>query len=74
MQENASGIFHSKTMEEVKSFKRCLEQYSVYECASNNSKHQSLGKLHIGLYATHIKKWLQFYPRENFFFIRTEDI
>lgn len=31
-------------------------------------------KLDIGLYVLHLRKWLQFYPIENFLFLRTEDI
>ena len=31
-------------------------------------------KFYIGLYYVHLKKWLQFFPREQFLFLRMEDM
>ena len=31
-------------------------------------------RLLIGLYYIHLHKWMQFYPRENFLFLRLEDV
>ena len=31
-------------------------------------------RLDIGIYYVHLRKWMQFYPRENFLFLKTEDM
>ena len=58
-------------------------RFSVFECTSvgmyNVSKRNTEfmdaeSQVMIGLYIVHIKKWLEFYPIENFLFIKMEDI
>ena len=80
-------IFHTQVTTEITGFRECLKVLSVFECTSvgmyNASKRNAefmdaesqVGyKLMIGLYIVHIKKWLEFYPIENFLFIKMEDI
>ena len=86
---NTASIFHAQVTKEIADFHNCTEYLSTFECVSlwiaqRTSKASIEGsefncgrilhRLVIGLYSVHIRKWLQFYPRENFLFIRTEDI
>ena len=79
--ENISESFHSEVMSVTNQFKDCLKSSSLFECASGFRsliKMDSVGriahKFNIGLYYVHIRKWLQFYPREQFLFLRMEDM
>lgn len=84
IRENGAGIFHAQVLEETERFHSCVRNMSVVECvdmaifARESAAAYKCGTLNqrlvIGMYAVHIKKWLQFYPRENFLFIRMEDI
>ncbi len=83
--ENEATLFHSETIKYIETFRKCLKNMTVFECTNVgvfsrilNNQNFSCGKiLHkvaIGTYAIHIKKWLQFYPIENFLFLKMEDI
>lgn len=84
-----TDLFHTEVTKDIKAFNECLQRMSVFECVSNrtsntsrveyiNSKKVKCGviwhRLVLGMYAVHIKKWLQFYPMENFLFIKMEEI
>lgn len=88
-QEQGNDLFRSQVEKDVEEFNQCTETLSDFECASIrssskdttetiNSSEVHCGllwhRLTIGLYIVHIKKWLQFYPLENFLFIKMEDI
>ncbi len=76
------NLFHKQITKDIAAFKKCLEQMSAFECASSsispstgNDQTATLNhRVAIGLYAIHIKKWLQFYPRENFLFLKMEEL
>ena len=75
LRENGAAIFHAKVMAEMENFNDCRTNKSLLECVNVWATSKAGGhSLSVGLYAVHIRKWLQFYPRENFLFIRTEDI
>lgn len=78
IRENASNSFHSEVVSVTNQFKNCLKSLSLYECASgfkSPGDKMSVGhKFYIGLYYVHLKKWLQFFPREQFLFLRMEDM
>ena len=85
LRDNGAAIFHAKVMAEMENFNDCRTNKSLLECVNVwiTSKPVTIEgitfnnrfyRLSVGLYAVHIRKWLQFYPRENFLFIRTEDI
>ena len=90
MRRDSVRVFDMQVKRELKEFRRCLVEMSVFECVSawttrRTAKAEFLEgtqfscggifhRLTIGMYIVHIKKWLQFYPRENFLFLRTEDL
>ena len=78
-----SEIFHEQVVSEVSYFNDCLSNNrTVFECASHQkfsvdkkTPCGSLGyRLVVSIYYLHLLKWLQFFPRENFLFLRLEDM
>lgn len=75
--ERAADIFHEATLKKVEEFEKCLgnsteslcTRYSLDEVA--NCREVRMG---ISLYYIHIAKWLGIVPREQFLFLRTEDL
>ena len=81
MQEDPAKHFHTTIQRDIRIFNNCLS-------SNNHSLPWCIGKLHtfptrcgnvgerllIGLYYIHLHKWMQFYPRENFLFLRLEDV
>ena len=84
IRENLEVVFHRKINELIQQFNDCMRGASLFECVGLKGKKELqrnmsdcrfyLQRLTIGMYAVHIKKWLQFYPMENFLFVRTEDM
>ena len=88
MKRNVSEYFHKVVVSSIGFFNQCLQNSSVFECTNimrfkdfygfGKSPTNHCGdvgfRLSIGLYYVHISKWLQFYPREQFLFLRMEDI
>lgn len=89
IKEEGINLFHSQVEKDIDNFNQCLETMSEFECASIrsssmerteliNSSQLHCGvvwhRLSIGMYIVHIKKWLQFFPLENFLFLKMEDI
>ena len=79
--ENISKSFHSEVVSVTNQFKECLKISSLFECASGfkslrkkASVNRIAHKFNIGLYYVHIRKWLQFFPKEQFLFLRMEDM
>lgn len=79
--KNVSESFHSEVVSITSRFKDCLKISSLFECASGfkyltkmASINRIAHKFYIGLYYVHIRKWLQFFPREQFLFLRMEDM
>ena len=68
--------FHREVVADVKHFKG---NRSLYECVNANGFRSiacgGVGfRITVGLYYVHLSKWLQFYPKEHFLFLRTKDI
>ena len=79
MRQYAAGNFHREVVADVEHFRKCLKKKSLYECVNDNrfrsSKCGGVGsRMTVSLYYVHLSKWLQFYPKEQFLFLRTEDI
>ena len=76
-----AGKFHEEVELEIKRLNKCIanKNNSLFECVSENTFQPSeCGRVGYGLgisiYFVHLVKWLQFYPKEQFLFLRTEDI
>ena len=74
--------FHQQVIFSINNFTECLQQFSLFEC-TNMWRFQSrfiepcgaVGfRLTTSIYYSYIAKWLQFFPKEQFLFLRTEDI
>ena len=71
--------FHREVVADIKHFKGCLRNHSPYECVNDN-RFRSIAcggvgfRITVSLYNVHLSKWLQFYPKEPFLLLRTEDI
>ena len=83
VKSNISNSFHSEVVSVVSKFNECLKHSSLFECTNgfrfNASDKRALAnqfryKFLVGLYYVHIKKWLQFFPRDQFLFLRMEDM
>lgn len=76
-------LFHEQVEQLMVWFDKCTQSESIYECvtarrfsiASNltNTCGKIGHRLTIGMYHIHIRKWLQFFPRDQFLFLRMED-
>ena len=74
-----AGKFHHEVASDIQQFNECLRKHSLYECANENRR---LGgrcggvgnKLAVSIYYVHLLKWLQFYPKEQFLFLSTDDM
>ena len=78
--EDPDGEFLKEFETNTAIFSNCLR-------TTNNSMHECIRRMRpivnacgrsrrfpIGFYYIHLHKWLQFYPKENFLFLRTEDM
>ena len=83
LRSNISKLFHERVVAEVRYFNKCLSSNrTVFECASdrkfsidNKKPCGALGyRLVVSLYYVHLTKWMHFFPRENFLFLRLEDM
>ena len=82
VQNDPAGQFHKAVKADTTLFSECLRgNGSLHKCmrqiqmVKNGCGTGHIGKrIPIGLYYIHIHKWLQFYPKENFLFLRTEDM
>ena len=83
IQEDPASEFHKVVETDTKVFTNCLKttNNSMHVCVqqmrsikSGCGKRQIGRRFPIGLYYVHLQKWLQFYPKENFLFLRTEDM
>ena len=84
IREDPAGNFHSEVSQTVSDFNQCLKSHSLYECANfytftNGTKvthycGQIGFRLVVSIYYIHIAKFLQFFPREQFLFLKMEDL
>ena len=80
----SSSVFHERVVAVIEYFMDCLSRnQSIFECA--NDKYYTVPPWHsqcgavgfqfiISMYYIHLSKWMQFFPKENFLFLRTEDM
>ena len=69
--------FHTKATTYIAELNSCLAESSLYECAGMINSGRGIwntNRFSTNLYHIHVKKWLQFYDREQFLFLRTEDM
>ena len=73
--------FHHAATIAIARLHKCLAagNHSLLWCLGDlNSLQRGCGyigrRLDIGMYYVHLHKWMQFYPRENFLFLKTEDM
>ena len=73
---NPPVYFDRHITKQVHSFRQCLKTSSLWECV--NQVRTDFKQLRVWLggsvYYIHILKWLQFWPQENFLFLKTEDM
>ena len=85
IRSNITGFFHRAVVTDLQYLQECLGKKSLYECTNLNryrgwvtsNEHSCTGagyKLTVGLYYVHLAKWLQFYGKEQFLFLRMEDM
>lgn len=84
VRKDPAGNFHTEVSQFIIQFNHCLEKYSLYECANkytfkNSTKAtQFCGqigfRLVVSIYYIHIAKFLQFFPMEQFLFLKMEDM
>ena len=81
MRQYSADIFHEQVLLTIHGFKSCLQNYTLFECVQWNFFQSGVLKcgevgyrLTVSLYYTHIAKWMQFYSREQFLFLKTEDM
>ena len=82
--ESGRQIFHNLTAEAINSFHSCVVNSAVsvfYECVRRASIGSDTSKsacfplrLGIGMYYYHIQHWMQVFSREQFLFLRSEDL
>jgi len=76
---NGGQLLHERALKLVQHYRECEENGSLASCTPipEDSGSTACGtinhRLGIGLYYHHLVKWLQFYPREQFLFLRMED-
>ncbi len=75
-------LFHQQAVLTVNKFKDCLQVFSLFECA-NVWRYRSALVDHCGevgfrlvnsIYYSYLAKWLHVFPREQFLFLKTEDM
>lgn len=77
---SAKYDFHQYTLAEIARFNECITHLPLSICVRNSThdfivKETSRGvRLGIGIYYDHISRWLQYVPRQQFLFLRTEDM
>ena len=76
MKQNPPSFFHREVSGVIERFQGCTSMNkSAFECRSDVDTCGQLNvKITEGTYHTEIFKWMLFYPRENFLFLKTEDL
>ena len=83
VQRDPPAFFHKAIKTDTTQFSRCLKRTNnlLHKCIRwTRSRKGGCGSGHIGkrlpisLYYFHLHKWMQFFPRESFLFLRTEDM
>ncbi len=85
--DNVPVTFHKEALEKIGDFNECMETSNIdicthYMLSGNYSRRvPTFGpggcgqvRLGISLYQVHVARWLQVIPKEQFLFLRTEDL
>ena len=74
-------IFDHRMRQEIKRFQNCTRTFNMSYCAhytliTSPPVYKKCGDIRLAssIYVTHIKRWLQYFPRKNFLFVRMEDL
>ncbi|XP_072174939.1 carbohydrate sulfotransferase 15-like isoform X1 [Diadema setosum] len=67
--EKSPEDFHRRLILCLEDFRQCIEQFSFRTCTQIISHL----RLNVGLYSVFIRQWLERFPREQFYILRTED-
>ncbi len=81
--ENGRNLLHDQTVAMTHWFENCVARTSPYDCANarrfdirsnlTSACGQIGHRLGVGIYHVHIRKWLKFFPKKQFLFLRMED-
>lgn len=85
IRQDPAGNFHSEVAQITEKFSSCLKSHSLYECANQFTFGSDTGisnlscghigfRLVVSIYYIHIAKFLHFFPREQFLFLKMEDL
>lgn len=77
MKTNTPLYFHTHITAAIRDFQLCLARNkSVYECANQvrTSRQELQSWIGMGIYYIQLLQWMQFWPRENFLFLKTEEM
>ena len=77
IKQDPAGYFHKQIVSDIAYFNGCLKRLSLFECSNEiMTRGKECGgvgyRLVIGIYYVHLLKWLQFFPREQFLFLKLE--
>ncbi len=75
MKEDSQLYFDACVRAAIQDFTWCLKNHSLFECANKKSQRKKLTTwLGVGVYYIQILEWTQFWPKENFLFLKTEQL
>ncbi len=71
-----SHYFEKHIQKAVNEFQQCVRNISIYECVNKvRTDYKELSVwLGSGVYHIHIQKWMQFWPKEQFILLKTEEM
>lgn len=76
-----SQIFHIRMRSEINRFLSCLNSHNLHYCthytlATSPKVYKDCGELRLAssIYVAHIERWLQYFPRKQFLFLRLDDV
>ena len=68
-------LFHNHSVSIIKKFLQCVKLHSEFDCLTFSRGYAcEQPRLSVSLYYMHIVKWLSVFPREQFHFLRMEDL
>lgn len=68
-------LFHQYSLSVVKKYLQCVKFNSEFNCLTfPRGQACEQPRLSVSLYYLHIAKWLSVFPRDQFYFLRTEDL
>ncbi|XP_033119816.1 carbohydrate sulfotransferase 15-like [Anneissia japonica] len=70
-QTKSPEIFHLLVEKSIKSFNYCLQHLDVRKCTY--IYHDDLVRLDIGNYNIYVRDWLRAFPRQQLYFLRTDE-